>query len=71
MRKKTEIHLAYIYIVYAMNLQKVNITCEIVKATDNYIITVGRKRLHAERINFYILINISQFTPNGSHEILL
>ena len=75
MRKKTEIHLAYVYIVYAMKGNefaegKYNLwNCKSDK--DTYIITIGRERLHAEWINFHILINISQFTPNGSHETLL
>lgn len=75
MRKKTEIHLAYIYIAYAVKGNelaegKYNLwDCK--SSEDNYIITIGRKRLHAKWINFHVLINISQFTPNGSHEILL
>lgn len=50
--RKTEIHLAYVYIVYAMKGNelaegKYNLwNCKSDK--DNYIITIGRKRLHAE-----------------------
>lgn len=65
MRKGREIHFAYIYIVYAMKGNelsegKYNLwNCKSNK--DNYIITIGEKRLHAKWINFHILIHISQF----------